>query len=248
MARTTSSINRLMGRYKARQVRKQDHRHEGINWDEMHQKIIDSTAKTTWVEDLPVEQLTEAWARRAVQLAQKVEVKDKGEQVELAIIRLGREIYGLDVRFLFDIRPLTHLTQVPRTPAWVAGVVNLRGRIISVLDLQRYLNLPGSDSKGSQFTERQMAVVETPDMELAILVDEVQSMETIPVTKIQEATSAVRGIRLEYVQGVVVYDQSSNSSMGSNNGHGIQENSMLVILNLPALLADSRLIIHEELV
>lgn len=247
MARTTSSINRLMGRYQARQVR-QDHKHEGINWDEMHKKIIESTAKTAWVEDLPVEQLADAWARRAAQFAHTVEAEDQGEQVELAIIRLGREIYGLDVRFLFDIRPLTHLTHVPRTPSWVAGVVNLRGRIVSVLDLQRYLNLPGGEGKESQFAERQMAVVETPDMELAILVDEVQSMETIPVQKIQEATSAVRGIRMEYVQGVVVYEQGSNSLIGSSNGHSDQENSMLVILDLPALLADSRLIIHEELV
>ena len=58
------------------------------------------------------------------------------------VIRLGREVYGLETDYVFDIRPLESITHVPRVPDWVAGVVNLRGRIISVLDLQRFLGLP----------------------------------------------------------------------------------------------------------
>ena len=258
MSKTTSSIDRL-SRFQAKQTRRSDPSLEAdrsaIDWDELHQKIVTANAKNAWVEELPADQLTEAWARRASQLARAIESADQGEQVELAIVRLGREIYGLDVRYVYDIRPLAHLTRVPRTPAWVAGVVNLRGRIISVLDLQRFLGLPDGNAGEPQAATRHLVLVETPEMELAIVVDEVLSMETLPVQKIQEATSAVRGIRLEYLRGLVVRDQITEETQAAAPNtasaaaqHHSGGSSMLVILDLPVLLADKQLLVHEEVI
>ncbi len=258
MAKTTNSLNRVLGRFQARRDKPGDKK-AGIDWEELHKKMSEDSAKSTWVDELPADELAETWARRASQMARNIEGEDQGEQVELAIIRLGREIYGVDVRYVYDIRPLVHLTRVPRTPSWVAGVVNLRGRIVSVLDLQSFLNLPAAENEGAQSPIRHLAVVETPEMELAILVDEVMAMESLPLHKIQEATTAVRGIRAEYVRGLVVREQLSDSLAETTNGHGISlaesangqgssNNAMLVILDLPALLADERLIIREELV
>jgi len=79
------------------------------------------------------------------------------------------------------------------------------------------------------------AVVEAADMALALLVDNVLAVERIPLSKVQEAADTVRGLRAEYVLGVAEAPRSDNESM-------------IVVLNLPNLLADERLIVHEEIV
>ncbi len=246
MAKTTRSLNRVLSRFQARQPKPGDKK-KAINWEELHQKLSAGSAQTTWGTDLSEAQLAEAWARRATQMARTIESEDQGEQLELAVIRLGREIYGVDVRYVYEIRPLTHLTRVPRTPPWVAGVVNLRGRIVSVLDLQKYLNLPGAETDGAPPSVRHLAVVETAEMEMALLVDEVTAIEILPANKIQEAPTAVRGIRAEYVRGVVVRDQTGSVPAETAKGHGQAGKAILVVLDLPALLADKQLIVHEEL-
>lgn len=196
-----------------------------------------------WNETLPMAELEQIWARRAAQLAEVIEGEDQGERIELAVIRLGHETFGLDVHYVYEIRPLMQITRLPRTPDWVAGVVNLRGRIISVLDLRRYLNLPAANQDAAA-NSQYLVVVETAKMELAILVDDVLHIENLPVDQIQEATSAVRGIRPEYVRGVVVYQPGDAASE-----HATEErSSLLVILDLPVLLADPELIVHEEVV
>ena len=59
----------------------------------------------------------------------------------LATFFLGREEYGVDVRLVQEIIRVTEITQVPRAPEFIKGVINLRGRIIPVVDLQRKLGL-----------------------------------------------------------------------------------------------------------
>ncbi len=78
------------------------------------------------------------WSRRAARLAEVPPEQEEGEQVILVVLRLGQELYAVEARQVFDMRPLEHLTPVPRVPEWVAGVVNLRGRILSVINLQRF--------------------------------------------------------------------------------------------------------------
>ncbi len=184
--------------------------------------------------------MEQVWARRAEHLAQVPAQPDEGEQIQLVLLRLGREVYGLGVQYVFDIRPVEpkSVTRVPRVPDWVAGVMNLRGRIFSVVDLARFLGLahqeasvPKDHALPEDSPARYLAVVETPDIELALLADEVLPLEEISVGQIQEATTIVRGIRPDYVRGVA----------------GLTSGDSLVVLDLPALLADKQLIVHEEI-
>jgi len=205
-----------------------------FDWDSIRQRIAAASAAMSETDETAPEVVEQVWARRAERLAQMPVKPEEGEQIQLALLRLGREVYGLDVEYVFDIRPVEprSVTPVPRVPAWVAGVVNLRGRIFSVVDLQRFLGLaPTGNADGSAPT-RFLTVVETPEMELALIVDEVLPMETVTVSRIQDATGTVRGIRPEYMRGIA--DRSNGDSM--------------VILDLPALLADRQIIVHEEIV
>jgi purine-binding chemotaxis protein CheW len=127
----------------------------------------------------------------------------------------------------------------------VAGVVNLRGRILSAVDLCRFFGLPASgksagpaESNGTGDTEEletHLVAVETPDMELTLLVDDVLAVETFPTSRIQDASGTVRGLRPEYVRGVAERPRAETGSM-------------VIVLDLPAILADERLIVHQEIV
>ncbi len=170
------------------------------------------------------------WARRARELAQTVEQEDYGEHIALLSFKLGHELYAVEACYVSDIRPAQRITPVPRVPTWVAGVVNSRGRIVSVLHLQRFLGLPDAGHTANPF----LVAAETPDMEIALLVDDVLSVETRPAARVQDPEGAIRGIPPEYVLGV------------STQSQGVEQ-SMLVILNLAAILGDKQLIVREEL-
>ncbi len=205
-----------------------------FDWNTVRQRIMAASAALEKSEETAPEVMEQVWARRAERLAQVPVKRDEGEQIQLALLRLGSELYGLDVQHVFDIRSVEpqSVTRVPRVPEWVAGVVNLRGRVFSVVDLQRFLGLERTESANDGGATRNLVVLETPTMELALLADQVLPMETVSVSQIQEATGVVRGIRAEYLRGIA--ERSSGDSM--------------VILDLPALLADKQLIVHEEIV
>lgn len=206
------------------------HRPVDLDWETVRQKFA---AANQALPDLQLAETREqVWARRAARLAQVPARPEEGAHVELLLLRLGRELYGIDVQHVFDIRPVDQITPVPRVPGWVAGVVNLRGRILSVVNLPVFLGLSPAAGEAHDKNEQLLVVVETSDMDLALLVDDVLPIDKIPTNRVQEAGGVIQGIRPEYIQGVFVRE----------NGDSV------VILNLAALLADKQLIVYEEIV
>lgn len=215
-----------------------------FDWKGVRERIAATNVALAGLDEIAPEVVQQIWARRAAQLAQVPIQEEEGEQIELVLAQLGHEIYGLDAQNVFDIKPAGQITRVPRVPKWVAGVVNLRGRILSVLDLRRFFGLPpaeGNGDNGPESSERipYLVVVETPDMEIALLVEDVLAVETLPASQVQETADTIWGIHPEYVRGVA---QRRGGETSTNR------DGLLVVLDLPALLADERLIIHEEIV
>jgi purine-binding chemotaxis protein CheW len=185
-----------------------------------------------------MDEVQKVWAARSARLARVPVQEEEGEYLQLARLRLGREIYAIDVQYVADIRPLERLTCVPRVPAWVAGVVNLRGRIYSVVDLLQFLGLSRDTSpegeqknRSREDQSRYLVVVETPAIELVLLVDEVLPIRDVPVSRIEQALGKAYALRPDYVYGIA--DMDGEDAM--------------VILDLPVLLTDKQLIVHEEL-
>lgn len=204
-----------------------------LDWQGLGQAAPPAGTPAGAGDGIDLQTLQQTWARRAARLARVPAQADEGDQVELALVRLAGEVYGLDVQYVSEIRPVEQLTRVPRAPGWVAGVVNLRGRILSLLDLQRFLGLAGAGAGPA--VKPYLVVVQAADMEVALLADEVLSVEALAAGRIHDAAGTVRGIRPEYVRGI--------AERGSN-GAG----SMVVVLDLPALLADRQLVVYEEIV
>ena len=212
-----------------------------FDWEGVRQRIAAANAALAGLDETAPEIVRQIWAHRAAQLAEVPIEEDEGEQTDLVLIQLGREVYGLDAQHVCDIRPAEHITRVPRVPDWVAGVVNLRGRILSVLDLRCFFGLAQAEAsgEGEATPGPDLVVIESPDMEIALLTDDALAVEVLSASQIQEASDTIRGIHPEYVRGVAERRRGDTPT----NGDGL-----LVVLDLPALLADERLIIHEEIV
>jgi purine-binding chemotaxis protein CheW len=187
-----------------------------------------------WMNDeLTTELLEQTWARRADMLAEEVAEDDGGEHLSVVLVQLGQEVYGLEAQYVYDARPLERITPVPRAPGWMAGVVNVRGRIYPVLDLARFLGLPTAANGNGEGAY--LVVVQSEMLELALKVDHVLSVIALPESRLQE-TADTLNVPTAILRGV----------MQNNDDHDLP--AFLVVLDLPQLLSDPQLIIHEELV
>jgi purine-binding chemotaxis protein CheW len=213
----------------------------GIDWETVRRQIDEANQKLANSEEISPAALEQAWARRSAQIAQKIQEEQQGEIVKAAIISLDNELYGLDVRHIFDIRGLDHVTFVPRVPAWVLGVVNWRGRILSVIDLRRFLGLPSNNAGTKSKDTQRLIVIQDGEMEVGIQADEVFLIETIPAGKIRMEEGDVRGIKPELVNGIFMRTEQEKTVEKTQKGQEI-----VVLLNLPALLTDPRLVIRED--
>jgi purine-binding chemotaxis protein CheW len=116
----------------------------------------------------------------------------------LATFLLAGEEYGVDVRLVQEIIRVSEITQVPRAPDFIKGVINLRGRIIPVVDLKRKLSL------GVVETTRQtrIVVVKLKDRLIGLLVDGASQVLRVPLAVIEAAPEEVTEIDANAIRGV----------------------------------------------
>lgn len=190
------------------------------------------------IDDTPQEKLEAIWTQRALQLARVPVEEEQGEQLEVLLIRLGREVLGVEVRYVVEIRQDEPVTRVPRVPSWVVGVTNLRGRILSVVDMRLFLGLPAEpvhkDHHEETSAARYLVEVESPEMELVFQVDDVLGVESLAVSNIQTESGLIHALPPEYLRGVV-----------KQEGEAQRASTTVSILNLNALLTDPRLLIND---
>jgi purine-binding chemotaxis protein CheW len=122
----------------------------------------------------------------------------------LATFFLGDEEYGVDVRSVQEIIRVGDVTQVPRAPEFIKGVINLRGRIIPVVDLKRKLNL-GEVDTGARASR--IAVVKVRDRLIGLLVDGASQVLRVPLTRIEAAPEEVVEIDANYIRGVAKLEE-----------------------------------------
>jgi purine-binding chemotaxis protein CheW len=120
----------------------------------------------------------------------------------LATFFLEGEEYGVDVRQVQEIRRVGEITAVPRAPEFVRGVINLRGRILPVLDLKRKLGL------GEVAPDRaaRIVVVRVGDRLLGLLVDGASQVLKVPVSRVEPAPDVVTERGGDYIRGVAKLD------------------------------------------
>jgi purine-binding chemotaxis protein CheW len=122
----------------------------------------------------------------------------------LATFFLDAEEYGVDVRLVQEIIRVSEITQVPRSPGFVKGVINLRGRIVPVVDLKRKLGLGEVDDRTRQ---SRIVVARLKDRLVGLLVDGAHEVLKVPVSTIEPAPEEVVAKGADYIRGVAKLDQ-----------------------------------------
>jgi purine-binding chemotaxis protein CheW len=195
----------------------------GIDWGTVYRRL--EAARTAIERGLvPTPEDEKKLLRaRAQALAREPEREEAARgALEVVEFQLAYETYGVESWYVREVYPLKGLTPLPCTPLFVRGIINVRGQILSVIDLKKFFGLP---EKG--LTDLNMAiVVHDATMAFGILADVVVGVRSIPVDAIQPSLSTLTGIRAAYVKGVT--------------------GERLVILDAGTLLSDHKLIVLEE--
>jgi purine-binding chemotaxis protein CheW len=120
-----------------------------------------------------------------------------GEILQVVSFRVGEEEFGLDILRVQEIIRVQRLTSVPNSPEFVDGVINLRGRVIPVVDLRKHFGLQVIEH-GNQ---TRIVVVEVKGAVLGFIVDSVSEVLRIPAETI-EPPPRLGKVEREYVMGV----------------------------------------------
>ncbi len=160
---------------------------------------------------------------RAKALAREPEREAATEEfLEVVEFLLAHEKYAVESVHIREVYPLKDLTPLPCTPPFVLGIVNVRGQILTVIDIKKFFDLP---EKGLTDLNK-VIIVRAGDMEFGILADAILSVRSLPLAEIQPPPPTLTGIRAEYLRGVT--------------------SERVVILDVARILADEKIVVREE--
>lgn len=122
-----------------------------------------------------------------------------GQALKIYNFHLNSEWYGIPIEFVREIAPLLRATAVPGTPDYVAGVVNLRGEVVAVLNLKRLLELPPSPGHKSSH----ILIVCCQELVMGFLVDDVADMMEIALDKLEPPLATINSANAALLRGVI---------------------------------------------
>lgn len=195
----------------------------GIDWTAIHRRLANTVAVLEHTAAPNAEEKAKVLKARAKALAREP-LQNHPPQRCLEVIEflLAHERYALDSSFVREVYPLREITPLPATPAFVVGIINVRGQIVSVVDPKKFFDLP---ERGLTDVNK-VVIVSDGQMEFGILVDAVVGVHRISLSAIQPPLPTLTGIRQEYLQGVT--------------------GQRLVILDVARILTDPKVIVREE--
>jgi len=135
------------------------------------------------------------------------------ELLQLVGFKIGSEEFGVDILKVQEINRMMMLTKVPNTPEFVEGVINLRGRIIPVIDLRMRLGLSHKEPD----TDTRIIVVELEGNTVGFIVDEVSEVLRIPQSVTEPPPAIVNGVNADFITAVAKLDNKLLILLDLNN-------------------------------
>jgi purine-binding chemotaxis protein CheW len=171
-----------------------------------------------WDESASSEEAIVARLReRARQYAVPIEMYAPAAARNVLKFTLGDERYGIDVMTVRSVRSVSHITRVPGVPGFYRGVVNVRGQVVTVLDLRLFFDMIVGDEAAPP---TELVVARANRLTLGLLAHHVEGVDAIPL----EAIEPVDHVR--HADGVTA--------------------DRLVLLNIERLFEDSRLVVGSK--
>ena len=124
-------------------------------------------------------------------------------RLQFITFKSGDQEFGADIMAIREIRGWTKTTPLPHSPEYVCGVINLRGVILPVIDLQARLGF----GKTEAAAKHAIIVVESVGRTMGLLVDAVSDIVTTSLDAIQKTPELAVEAKSEFVAGIAVLDQ-----------------------------------------
>ncbi|MDD5167532.1 MAG: chemotaxis protein CheW [Syntrophales bacterium] len=160
---------------------------------------------------------------RAARLAGKEEGKRAdGEARDVVEFCLASETYGLPSSSIREVYPAIDITPLPGTPAFVAGIIHVRGEILSVVDIGKFFGLEQKESPD----QRMIIILDDGRMTYGILADAVMGIRRVYPGDLQSSLPTLTDRRADYLLGVTP--------------------DFLIVLDAIKILEDQRLVVDEE--
>ncbi|MDR0238767.1 MAG: chemotaxis protein CheW [Deltaproteobacteria bacterium] len=139
------------------------------------------------------------------------------ELLQLVTFSIADEEFGVDILKVQEIIRTMEISKVPKAPDFVEGVINLRGKVIPIIDLRCRFGLPHK----AHDKHTRIIVIEMTDVIVGFVVDAVSEVLRIPASTVEPPPPVVAGMDSEYISGV-----------------GKLESSLLILLDLDKLLSN----------
>lgn len=152
----------------------------------------------------------------------EIDQKENHKLLQLVSFKLGDEEFGIDILKVQEIIRLINITKVPNSPEFVEGVINLRGRVIPIIDLRIKL---GMEKKESSNLTR-IIVVEINHTTIGFIVDEVSEVLRISTSITEAPPAIVSSVNSDFITSV-----------------GKLENRLIILLNLEKILTNNEVVI-----
>jgi len=122
---------------------------------------------------------------------------------QLVVFALGHEHYGVSISAVQEIVKLQPITFVPRAPAFVEGVTNLRGKILPVIDLRKRFGLPtGETTKNTRIVVAEVGPAGSTSNAVGMLVDSVSQVLRVPETAIEPPSPLMTTVDSTFITGI----------------------------------------------
>jgi purine-binding chemotaxis protein CheW len=131
-----------------------------------------------------------------------------GETGEVLEFSLGTENYALDINIVREIVEMMPITVIPRTPRHIRGVLNLRGEIVNIVNLNTFLNIPDKPLAKNQKIIVLMAEI-VGGNNVGMIVDDVSSVTQIHSSQVECMTQHLTGNESKYIKGIINSDQGT---------------------------------------
>lgn len=115
---------------------------------------------------------------------------------------LGNEEYGLEILKVQEIIQMQKVTKVPRAPAFVRGVINLRGKVIPVIELRAKFSMPPQEDTQKTCIIVVKISLRGHDVTMGIIIDEVKEVLDIAAVDIEETPSFGADVSTEFIMGI----------------------------------------------
>jgi purine-binding chemotaxis protein CheW len=122
--------------------------------------------------------------------------------IQLIVFRLGDEEYGIRIEQVKEVTITPEIARMPKTPSFVKGIANLRGDIITIIDLEERFQLRSTNEEPPATTYT--LAIEAKDYTIGIMVREVPQPLSIPVSIIEKAPEFIQDINIQdkYIEGI----------------------------------------------